>query len=76
MTAILRGDTGTSHASPGVPPLGTRATAGARPCRAETRDLIASATFDLLVVGGGILGNVRGLARRAVGTASGHGRRG
>jgi glycerol-3-phosphate dehydrogenase len=56
MTAILRGDADAAPASPGVPPLGTRVTAGARPTRAETRHLLASATFDLLVVGGGILG--------------------
>jgi glycerol-3-phosphate dehydrogenase len=54
MTAIPRGDA--RPTTPGVPPLGTRRTAGARPGREETRHLLASATFDLLVVGGGILG--------------------
>ncbi|MGH3309667.1 MAG: FAD-dependent oxidoreductase [Streptomyces sp.] len=39
-----------------VPALGTRPAAGADPSRAETRDLLANATYDLLVIGGGILG--------------------
>lgn len=39
-----------------VPALGTHPTSGARPDRAETRERLARATFDLLVVGGGILG--------------------
>jgi glycerol-3-phosphate dehydrogenase len=39
-----------------VPALGTHPTAGANPGRAETRDLLSRACFDLLVVGGGILG--------------------
>ncbi|MBA0050680.1 glycerol-3-phosphate dehydrogenase/oxidase [Streptomyces sp. AJS327] len=40
----------------GVPTLGTHPTAGSNPSRAETREQLASATYDLLVVGGGILG--------------------
>ncbi|WP_455358074.1 FAD-dependent oxidoreductase [Streptomyces sp. SYSU K21746] len=43
-----------------VPALGTHPTAGSRPSpvagRAETRDQLAKATYDLLVIGGGILG--------------------
>ncbi|GAA4664976.1 glycerol-3-phosphate dehydrogenase/oxidase [Streptomyces chumphonensis] len=39
-----------------VPTLGTHPAAGANPRRAETRDVLARATYDLLVVGGGILG--------------------
>ncbi|SDO66661.1 glycerol-3-phosphate dehydrogenase/oxidase [Actinacidiphila guanduensis] len=39
-----------------VPSLGTHPTAGADPGRAETRDLLGHASFDLLVIGGGILG--------------------
>ncbi|MBY8880490.1 glycerol-3-phosphate dehydrogenase/oxidase [Actinacidiphila acidipaludis] len=39
-----------------VPALGTHPTSGANPGRAETRDLLGRATYDLLVVGGGILG--------------------
>jgi len=62
MTAIVRGDADAAPASPGVPPLGTRVTAGARPTRAETRHLLASATFDLLVVGGGIAGLITEVA--------------
>jgi glycerol-3-phosphate dehydrogenase len=34
----------------------TRQTAGANPGRAETRDLLGRAAYDLLVIGGGILG--------------------
>lgn len=49
--------TTSAHSVPhGVPSLGTHPTAGALPGRAETRDLLARASFDLLVVGGGILG--------------------
>jgi len=39
-----------------VPALGSHPTAGANPGRAETRDLLGRATYDLLVIGGGILG--------------------
>jgi glycerol-3-phosphate dehydrogenase len=39
-----------------VPALGTHPTAGANPGRAETRETLGHATFDLLVIGGGILG--------------------
>lgn len=39
-----------------VPALGTHPTAGRNPGRAETRELLSRATYDLLVVGGGILG--------------------
>ena len=39
-----------------VPTLGTRPAAGGNPSRAETRELLANATYDLLVIGGGILG--------------------
>jgi glycerol-3-phosphate dehydrogenase len=39
-----------------VPTLGTHLAAGINPSRAETRDLLAHATYDLLVIGGGILG--------------------
>ena len=39
-----------------VPALGTHPTAGATPGRAQTRDLLGHATYDLLVIGGGILG--------------------
>jgi glycerol-3-phosphate dehydrogenase len=39
-----------------VPTLGTHPTAGRNPGRAETRELLGRATYDLLVIGGGILG--------------------
>ncbi|MEU9235830.1 glycerol-3-phosphate dehydrogenase/oxidase [Streptomyces subrutilus] len=39
-----------------VPTLGTHPTAGSNPSRAETREQLAKATYDLLVIGGGILG--------------------
>jgi glycerol-3-phosphate dehydrogenase len=39
-----------------VPTLGTHPTAGRNPGRSETRDLLSHATYDLLVIGGGILG--------------------
>ncbi|MCT2588727.1 glycerol-3-phosphate dehydrogenase/oxidase [Streptomyces sp. N2-109] len=39
-----------------VPSPGTHPAAGALPGRAETRDRLAQATYDLLVIGGGILG--------------------
>ncbi|WP_181787797.1 glycerol-3-phosphate dehydrogenase/oxidase [Streptomyces phytophilus] len=40
----------------GIPALGTHPTAGRTLGRAETRDLLDRATYDLLVIGGGILG--------------------
>lgn len=39
-----------------IPALGTHPTAGRTLGRAETRDLLDRATYDLLVIGGGILG--------------------
>ncbi|GHI49341.1 MULTISPECIES: glycerol-3-phosphate dehydrogenase/oxidase [Streptomyces] len=39
-----------------VPALGTHPAAGPNPGRAETRDQLSRATYDLLVIGGGILG--------------------
>ncbi|MDT3396670.1 glycerol-3-phosphate dehydrogenase/oxidase [Streptomyces sp. B1866] len=39
-----------------VPPLGTHPAAGPHPGRAQTRDRLSGATYDLLVIGGGILG--------------------
>lgn len=39
-----------------VPSLGTRPAAGSDPSRAETREQLNRATYDLLVIGGGILG--------------------
>ncbi|GAA3053409.1 glycerol-3-phosphate dehydrogenase/oxidase [Streptomyces roseofulvus] len=39
-----------------VPALGTHPAAGSLPTRAETREQLAKATYDLLVIGGGILG--------------------
>ncbi|WBB60321.1 glycerol-3-phosphate dehydrogenase/oxidase [Streptomyces sp. WMMC500] len=39
-----------------IPALGTHPTAGRDLSRAETRDLLDRATYDLLVIGGGILG--------------------
>ncbi|MCM2429380.1 glycerol-3-phosphate dehydrogenase/oxidase [Streptomyces sp. RKAG337] len=39
-----------------VPTLGTHPTAGTDPSRSETRELLSHATYDLLVIGGGILG--------------------
>ncbi|MEU4211158.1 glycerol-3-phosphate dehydrogenase/oxidase [Streptomyces sp. NPDC026206] len=39
-----------------VPTLGTHPAAGTTPGRAETRDRLSNATYDLLVIGGGILG--------------------
>ncbi len=39
-----------------VPTLGTRPAAGPNPGRAETRELLSRAGYDLLVIGGGILG--------------------
>ncbi|MGP3988916.1 FAD-dependent oxidoreductase [Streptomyces sp. 3N207] len=44
------------NTSQSVPTLGTHPTAGSNPGRAETRGLLANATYDLLVIGGGILG--------------------
>ncbi|TRV75384.1 glycerol-3-phosphate dehydrogenase/oxidase [Streptomyces sp. 130] len=39
-----------------VPALGTRPASGSLPSRAETRERLSKATYDLLVIGGGILG--------------------
>ncbi|MDN3293597.1 glycerol-3-phosphate dehydrogenase/oxidase [Streptomyces ficellus] len=39
-----------------VPSLGTHPAAGSQPSRAETRERLSKATYDLLVIGGGILG--------------------
>ncbi|MFE1950840.1 FAD-dependent oxidoreductase [Streptomyces sp. NPDC059524] len=39
-----------------VPALGTHPVAGSHPSRAETREQLSKATYDLLVIGGGILG--------------------
>jgi glycerol-3-phosphate dehydrogenase len=39
-----------------VPTLGTHPAAGRTPGRSETRELLSHATYDLLVIGGGILG--------------------
>ncbi|GAA1906891.1 glycerol-3-phosphate dehydrogenase/oxidase [Streptantibioticus ferralitis] len=39
-----------------VPALGTHPANGRNPSRSETRDLLSHATYDLLVIGGGILG--------------------
>src|SRR5881409_1380520 len=39
-----------------VPALGTHPAAGPNQGRAETRELLSRATYDLLVIGGGILG--------------------
>ena len=39
-----------------APASGTHPTSGANPGRGETRDLLGRATYDLLVIGGGILG--------------------
>ncbi|MEJ8633958.1 glycerol-3-phosphate dehydrogenase/oxidase [Streptomyces sp. NPDC006475] len=39
-----------------VPATGTRPAAGSLPGRAETREQLSKATYDLLVIGGGILG--------------------
>ncbi|MEU6394329.1 glycerol-3-phosphate dehydrogenase/oxidase [Streptomyces sp. NPDC046939] len=39
-----------------VPALGTHPAAGSNPSRAETREQLSKATYDLLVIGGGILG--------------------
>ncbi|MGW5237023.1 FAD-dependent oxidoreductase [Streptomyces nodosus] len=39
-----------------VPALGTHPAYGAGPSRAETREQLSKATYDLLVIGGGILG--------------------
>ncbi|MFD8914454.1 FAD-dependent oxidoreductase [Streptomyces sp. NPDC059575] len=41
---------------PPVPTLGTRPASGANPSRAETREQLSRASYDLLVIGGGILG--------------------
>ncbi|MGW7300273.1 FAD-dependent oxidoreductase, partial [Streptomyces sp. NPDC054829] len=39
-----------------VPALGTRPASGSNPSRAETREQLSKASYDLLVIGGGILG--------------------
>ncbi|MFF9393930.1 glycerol-3-phosphate dehydrogenase/oxidase [Streptomyces griseoluteus] len=39
-----------------VPALGTHPASGSNPSRAETREQLARASYDLLVIGGGILG--------------------
>ncbi|MBA2812420.1 glycerol-3-phosphate dehydrogenase/oxidase [Streptomyces sp. KM273126] len=39
-----------------LPALGTRPAPGSNPTRAETREQLARASYDLLVIGGGILG--------------------
>ncbi|MBD0740842.1 glycerol-3-phosphate dehydrogenase/oxidase [Streptomyces sp. CBMA152] len=39
-----------------VPALGTHPASGSTPSRAETREQLSKATYDLLVIGGGILG--------------------
>ncbi|MFF8943942.1 MULTISPECIES: FAD-dependent oxidoreductase [unclassified Streptomyces] len=39
-----------------VPALGTHPASGSHPSRAETREQLSKATYDLLVIGGGILG--------------------
>lgn len=39
-----------------VPSLGTHPAAGSHPTRAETREQLSKASYDLLVIGGGILG--------------------
>ncbi|MDI3390299.1 glycerol-3-phosphate dehydrogenase/oxidase [Streptomyces sp. B-S-A8] len=41
---------------PAYPALGLHPAGGSNPSRAETREQLAKATYDLLVVGGGILG--------------------
>ncbi|MGV9339367.1 FAD-dependent oxidoreductase [Streptomyces sp. NPDC003688] len=41
---------------PSVPTLGTRPASGSNPSRAETREQLSRASYDLLVIGGGILG--------------------
>jgi glycerol-3-phosphate dehydrogenase len=39
-----------------VPALGTHPASGSQPSRAETREQLSKASYDLLVIGGGILG--------------------
>src|SRR4051812_15754508 len=39
-----------------VPALGTHPASGSNPSRVETREQLAKASYDLLVIGGGILG--------------------
>ncbi|MEU0781735.1 hypothetical protein ABZ341_09125, partial [Streptomyces sp. NPDC006173] len=39
-----------------LPALGTHLTYAPNPSRAETREQLSKATYDLLVIGGGILG--------------------
>lgn len=46
----------TLQSGPAFPALGTPPAAGSAPSRAETRERLAKASYDLLVIGGGILG--------------------
>ncbi|KUF13995.1 MULTISPECIES: glycerol-3-phosphate dehydrogenase/oxidase [Streptomyces] len=46
----------TLQSGPAFPALGTPPAAGSAPSRAETRDRLSKASYDLLVIGGGILG--------------------
>ncbi|RII18773.1 Aerobic glycerol-3-phosphate dehydrogenase [Streptomyces sp. YIM 130001] len=46
----------TLQSSPAFPALGLHPADGSNPSRAETREQLSRATYDLLVIGGGILG--------------------
>ncbi|MFF2851728.1 FAD-dependent oxidoreductase [Streptomyces sp. NPDC058001] len=46
----------TRQSGPAYPALGLHPSAGSHPSRAETREQLSRATYDLLVIGGGILG--------------------
>ncbi|WP_055696616.1 MULTISPECIES: glycerol-3-phosphate dehydrogenase/oxidase [Streptomyces] len=46
----------TLQSGPAYPALGLHPAAGSNPSRAETRERLSKATYDLLVIGGGILG--------------------
>ncbi|ARX82307.1 MULTISPECIES: glycerol-3-phosphate dehydrogenase/oxidase [Streptomyces] len=46
----------TLQSGPALPALGTPPAAGSAPSRAETRERLSKASYDLLVIGGGILG--------------------
>ncbi|WP_405654963.1 FAD-dependent oxidoreductase [Streptomyces sp. RK9] len=46
----------TLQSGPAFPALGTPPAAGSAPSRAETRERLSKASYDLLVIGGGILG--------------------
>ncbi|MGW0735488.1 FAD-dependent oxidoreductase [Streptomyces sp. NPDC002851] len=48
--------TPTLQSGPAYPSLGLHPAGGSIPSRAETREQLAKATYDLLVIGGGILG--------------------